>query len=137
MDDKINVGSTFDYPFRFSQQDVLKFAEATGDKNPIHLDEEYASKSIFKKRIIHGFLGGSIFSKVFGTIFPGEGTIYLKQDMAFFRPMYVDTNYTAVFTVLKIFREEGRALIKTEVLNEDRKIAISGEALIQNSIYSE
>ena len=136
MTNKTTVGYIFTYPFRFSQQDVQNFAEATGDKNSIHLDEDYASKSIFKKRIIHGFLGGSIFSKVFGTVFPGEGTIYIKQDLAFFRPMYIDTDYTATFTTIKILTDEGRAIIKTEILNAENKITIAGEALIQNKIYS-
>ena len=135
MDDKMAAGNNFKYPFRFSQQDVLNFAEATGDKNPIHLDEEYAGKSIFKQRIIHGFLGGSIFSKVFGTVFPGEGTIYLKQEMTFFRPMYIDTDYTATFTTLEIYPDEGKALIKTEIFNDQNKITISGEALIKNEFY--
>ena len=135
MGNKTSIGYTFTYPFRFSQQDVLNFAEATGDKNPIHLDEDYARQSIFKTRIIHGFLAGSIFSKVFGTVFPGQGTIFLKQDMSFFKPMYIDTNYTATFTTLKIWPDEARALIKTEVSNEDNKITISGEALIKNEIY--
>ena len=66
--------------FSFSQNDIIMFAELTGDKNPIHLDEEVAKNTIFGKRILHGFLGASIFSKVFGTIFPGEGTIYIKQN---------------------------------------------------------
>ena len=135
MEDKMTAENNFKYPFRFSQQDVINFADATGDKNPIHLDEEYAGKSIFKQRIIHGFLGGSIFSKVFGSVFPGEGTIYLNQEMSFLRPMYIDTYYTAIFTTLEIFPDEGRALIKTEILNAQNKVTISGEALIKNEVY--
>ena len=93
MDNKITVGSKFEYEFSFTQQDVVNFATASGDFNPIHLDEEYAKNSIFKTTIIHGFLGGSIFSKVFGTIFPGNGTIYLKQDLSFLKPMFTNKNY--------------------------------------------
>ena len=135
MPNKTTIGYTFHHPFRFSQQDVINFAEATGDKNPIHLNKAYAANSIFKQPVLHGFLGSSIFSKVFGTIFPGEGTIYIKQDLIFIRPMYIDTEYNAKFTTLDIFPKEGRALIKTEVFNPHLKTTISGEALIQNKIY--
>ena len=66
MDNTIKVGDTFTYSFQFTQEDVIKFAEASGDFNPIHLDSTYAKNSIFGRTIIHGFLGGSVFSKVFG-----------------------------------------------------------------------
>jgi 3-hydroxybutyryl-CoA dehydratase len=120
------------YNFSFNQNDVLAFAEASGDKNPIHLDDDYAEKSIFRRRILHGFLGGSVFSKVFGTIFPGEGTIYLKQDMTFLKPMFVDTSYKAVFNVLKIYPLKNRALIKTEIQDNNGTVIITGEAIIQH-----
>ena len=130
MVNRINLNTTFEYQFRFSQKDVIAFAEVTGDKNPIHLDEEYAKNTPFKGRILHGFLGASVFSKVFGTLFPGEGTIYLKQNMSFFKPMNTDIEYTAIFTIKEIFPEKHRALVKTEIVNSEKEIVISGEALI-------
>ena len=135
-ENRIGVGHTYEYEFQFTQKDVITFAEATGDKNPIHLDEEYAKNSIFKKRILHGFLGGSIFSKVFGTMFPGAGTIYLKQDMSFYRPMFINTAYKAIFTVYEVFPEKNRALVKTEIKDEDQNLIIGGDALIKHvNIY--
>src|SRR6478752_7093968 len=95
---KVENGAVYTHGFSFSQEEVNRFAEVTGDCNPIHLDESYAASTAFKRPIMHGFLGGSIFSKVFGTLFPGEGTIYLKQSMSFVKPMYTDTAYEAVFT---------------------------------------
>ena len=65
----MRLGETYKTIFSYSQNDVQKFAEVTGDINPIHLDEKYASKTIFKKPIIHGFLSGSIFSKILGYTF--------------------------------------------------------------------
>lgn len=132
MNVKIQPQATFEYPFEFSQKDVIAFAEATGDKNPIHLDEAYAKKTIFKKRILHGFLGGSIFSKVFGTIFPGEGTIYLNQSMHFYKPMVTNVPYTAVFTVLETYPAKHRALVKTEILDDKKEVVTTGEALISH-----
>ena len=132
MVDINSIGDVFEHDFSFSQEDVIKFSEISGDRNPIHLDEDYASKSIFKKRIVHGFLGGSIFSKVFRMIFPGEGTLFLKQSMSFYKPMYVEDVYTAKFKVLEITNKKHRALVETSILDKLGNIVIKGEALIQN-----
>lgn len=132
MENNIGLGSEFSYEFIFNQNDVINFAKASGDNNPIHLDEEYAKTSIFKRRILHGFLGGSVFSKVFGTIFPGNGTIYLKQNMSFYKPMFVETNYVAKFTVTDIISEKNRATVKTEIFDSNDELIIGGEALIKH-----
>jgi acyl dehydratase len=69
--------------FSVNQDQVLAFSEITGDENPIHLDLEYAKNSIFKTVIVHGFLSGSIFSKIIGMYFPGERSVYLEQKLRF------------------------------------------------------
>ena len=66
---------------KFSERDVILFSNLTGDDNRIHLDEEYAKKSIFGEKVVHGMLVASLFSKIFGKVFPGEGSIYLKQEI--------------------------------------------------------
>lgn len=132
MDNNIKVGDSFEFNFCFTQEDVIKFAEASGDYNPIHLDSSYAINSIFGRTIIHGFLGGSVFSKVFGTIFPGEGTIYLKQDLSFFKPMFTMENYIANFQIISVVSEKNRALVKTYIVDKNNNIIIDGEALIKH-----
>jgi acyl dehydratase len=125
-------GHTYIHEFSFSQQDVNQFAVFTGDSNPLHTDAAYAAKTPFKRPIMHGFLGGSIFSKVLGTLFPGEGSIYLKQTMEFVSPMFADVLYQAVFTVKEIL-PNSIALIETQVVDKaTRTIAITGEALVRN-----
>jgi len=129
----INIGDTFEHTFSFSQEDVVLFAKVTGDNNPVHLDAAYAANTIFKRPIIHGMLGATVFSKVFGTMFPGEGTIYLNQNLQFLRPMLVDTSYTAQFEVIDIDREKHRATITTIVLNEEGKKVVDGSAILMHS----
>jgi acyl dehydratase len=127
------AGDIFRHEFSFSQDQVVQFAEVTGDKNPLHLDTTYAATTVFKRPIMHGFLGGSIFSKVFGTIFPGEGTVYLSQSMKFLRPMYVDTVYEAVFTVKEVNYEKNSAVVVTQMIDKTSgKVTIDGEATVMN-----
>ena len=128
----MELGQTFEVTYQFSQDQVNQFIEVSGDNNPIHYDEAYAAGTLFKRPIIHGFLSASIFSRIFGTMFPGEGTIYMSQDMKFLMPMHVDEPYKAVVKVVELFPGKHRARISTEVLNGDGKAVISGEALVYN-----
>lgn len=129
----IEVGQIYSHDFNFSQDEVNRFAEVTGDKNPVHLNAEYAATTMFKKPIMHGMLSASLFSKVFGTLFPGEGTIYLKQSLNFMKPMYVDTAYEAVFTVKEVVKEKSRAIVETVIKDKATgTICTSGEATVMN-----
>lgn len=126
-------GQSYTHNFKFSQEEVNRFAEITGDRNPVHTNAEYAAKTMFKKPIMHGMLGASLFSKVFGTLFPGEGTIYLKQELQFLRPMYVEIEYEAVFTVQELILDKSRARIETIIKDKETgKICTSGEAIVMN-----
>jgi len=124
------IGEEFNLTFKFSQDDVVAFAKISGDNNPIHLDDEFAKKTIFKKPIMHGFLSASVFSKVLGTLFPGQGTIYLEQTLKFHRPMFIETEYLSRFKVVGI--EKSIAQITTEIFDPDNKLTISGVAKILN-----
>ena len=131
--EKLNEKDEYRLTFSYSQAQVDRFAEVTGDNNPLHLDEEYAATTMFKRPIMHGFLGGSVFSKIFGTLFPGEGTIYMNQTMNFMRPMFVDTDYEAVMTITEINREKNRAKVQTQVIDKTSgKVTIDGEATVIN-----
>lgn len=130
----LETGSSYSEVFSFTQADVEKFAEVSGDDNPLHLDESYAITTSFKKPIIHGFLSGSIFSKILGTRFPGPGSVYLKQTLEFKRPMYTGVVYEAVVSIKEIDKARHTAILETKVLDkENGKITILGEAVIMNS----
>jgi len=129
----IESGQTYTHDFKFSQAEVEAFAQCTGDKNPVHLDAAYAAKTMFKRPIMHGMLGASLFSKVFGTLFPGEGTIYLKQSLNFLKPMYVDVDYVAEFTVKEVLKDKNRAVIETVIKDKNSNlVCTSGEATVMN-----
>jgi acyl dehydratase len=129
----IHVGEEFRHSFSYTQEQVDLYAQVSGDTNPLHIDEEYASKSIFKRRIIHGFLGGSVFTKIFGTLFYADGNVYLKQNMTFLKPMFVDTDYEAIITVKELFPEKNRALMETKIIDKaSGETTTTGEALLMN-----
>lgn len=130
--EKIKVGEIFNENVRFTQDNVNKFAECSGDNNPIHINAEYAAKTPFGKPIVHGFFAGAVFSKVFGTQWPGEGTIYMFQEMAFLAPVFVEQNYIAKFEVMEVNEEKHRGVIKCSLESEDGKIAISGGAKLMH-----
>jgi acyl dehydratase len=93
----------------------------------------YAANTPFKKPIIHGVLGTSIFSKILGTVFPAEGTIYLGQEVRFMRPMFVDTEYEAVFTIKEVDAKKHKAIITTQILQADtKKMCVDGKAEVMN-----
>ncbi len=130
----LETGSSYSEVFSYTQADVEKFAEVSGDDNPLHLDESFAAGTSFKKPIMHGFLGGSVFSKILGTRFPGPGTVYLKQILEFKRPMYAGVLYEAVVTITEINKARHTAILETKVLDkESGKVTISGEATIMNN----
>lgn len=111
---------------------VKKFAEVSGDNNPIHVDEEYAKKSIFRKRIAHGMLGASFISKLIGTQLPGYGTIYMKQDLNFRKPVYLNDEIKTIIRVKDIDYVKGNITLKTTCINQNQEIVIDGEALVRN-----
>lgn len=130
--EKLKMGDQYQENVRFTQKDVNLFADVSGDRNPIHIDEAYAAKTPFGKPIVHGFLAGSVFSKVFGMNWPGEGTIYLYQDMSFRAPVFVEKNYIAKFEIIEHNQERNRATVQCTLEDEEGNQAIIGVAKLLN-----
>jgi acyl dehydratase len=129
----VKQGDVYKHGVKFTQADVVKFAEVTGDFNPIHIDAEYAAKTMFKKPIVHGFLSGAVFSKVFGTLFPGEGTIYLSQEMKFLAPIFVEEQYEARFEVMEVNTEKHIGIVNCSLVNSEGAPCITGVARLKHN----
>ena len=112
------------------ENDVEKFAELTGDFNALHLNEEIAKESIFGGRVCHGMLIGSYISAVLGMYLPGEGTIYLGQDLEFKKPVYIDEEIEITVEIEKIVKEKNIIFLKTIVRKSDGNIAVNGTAKV-------
>ena len=111
-----------------TQKDIEMFGEITGDYNPAHFDEEYAESSMFKKKISHGMLIGSLFSKVLGMDLPGPGSIYISQTLRFRRPVYFGDEIKAEVTVTEINIEKNRVKFECIAYNQKGEKVIIGEA---------
>lgn len=109
--------------------DVRKFAEVSGDYNPVHLDEDYAKDSRFGRRIAHGLFSASFFSGLFGTKLPGRGCVYAAQNLKFRRPVYIGDTVIATVTVLSVDAIKKRVTFST-VCSVDGKEVILGDAEI-------
>ncbi|WP_109833021.1 MaoC family dehydratase [Reichenbachiella versicolor] len=129
----LKLGDTYQTEFSISQEEVTKFAEVCGDKNPVHLDADYAAQTPFKVPIVHGMFSASIISKVMGMEFPGEGTIYLGQSLDFKRPVYVDKTYEVKCEIIEITEGKSIAKISTKIHETERgKIVVDGVATVKN-----
>ena len=107
---ELKIGMTDYVTKTITAEDIDKFAEISLDKNPVHLDEEYASKTIFKKRIAHGILVSGLISAVLGTKLPGEGAIYMGQELKFMAPVFIGDTITATVEIIELIAEKNRVV---------------------------
>lgn len=123
------VGSEISFSVQVTDKTVRQFAEMSGDHNPIHLDDEYAATTRFKKRIAHGMICGALISRVLAEKL-GRGGIYLGQTLKFIHPVFIDDTITVILKVLAIRQSKGIATISTFCKNQDGEVCVKGEAII-------
>jgi 3-hydroxybutyryl-CoA dehydratase len=117
------------YEHTITDSDIRNFAKISGDYNPVHISDEYAEASKFKKRIAHGLMSASYFSAIFGIKLPGEGCVYVNQNLKFKKPVYIGDTVKATVTIKDIDEKRRRLFFDTVCTVKDR-IVISGEAEI-------
>ena len=126
---KISAGFTYKKSVFVTEKMVEDFALCTGDNNPVHLNDNYAKASKFKRKIAHGLLVGSFISAVLGNEFPGHGTIYISQSLTLTSPVFIDDKITIVIEVQE-GSNSNRMKLKTLCMNQDNNIVIDGEAVV-------
>ncbi|EFF0612658.1 MaoC family dehydratase [Escherichia coli] len=127
--ERFKLGDTATYSQTITDADIKSFAGISGDNNPVHMSDEYAEESRFKKRIAHGLISASFFSALFGTKLPGPGCVYVNQSLKFLRPVYINDTVTArvVLTDIDVVR---RRLYFDTICEVNRKKVITGKAEI-------
>jgi 3-hydroxybutyryl-CoA dehydratase len=114
-----------------TDNDIVRFAEVSGDRNPVHLDADYAARSPFGQRIAHGFLTGSMISALIGMELPGAGSIYLGQTLKFLAPVHIGDTVTASVEVIGVREEKRIITLRTDCTNQDGVLVLTGEAVVK------
>lgn len=127
---EIQLGDSRSYSKTLTEKDLILFAAVSGDVNPVHLDEDFASHSIFKERIAHGMWSGSLVSATLATVIPGPGTIYLNQSLKFIRPVKLGDTLKVTLTAVEKNDEKNTVLFDCEVDNQNREKVVEGDALV-------
>ena len=128
--EEMKVGDTAKFSKTVSESDVYLFAGVTGDLNPAHVSEEFAKDTFFKTRIAHGMLSASFISTVIGTMMPGPGSVYMRQEANFLAPVKFGDTITAVVEVAEIIADKKRVRLKTYCINQEKTVVVDGEALV-------
>ncbi|MBT59645.1 MAG: enoyl-CoA hydratase [Acidiferrobacteraceae bacterium] len=134
MDNKFKIGDRVAIKKKFVAKDIQIFSELSNDKNPIHLDPIFASKTNFGEQVVHGMLIASLFSGLLGEKLPGKGTIYLGQTITFLKPVFIDEEVTASVEITHIRKDKPIYTLKTICETNLNGIVIKGEAVVKKSI---
>ena len=128
----LTIGQSASFTKRITENDINAFAEISGDFNPIHVDEEAAKKSMFGRKIAPGMLPASFISAVLGMYLPGEGTIYLSQNLQFLKPVDIGDEITAKVTVAEVINpDKGIYRLETACVNQKDELVIDGDAVVK------
>ncbi|WP_375737976.1 MaoC family dehydratase [Pseudomonas boanensis] len=125
--DALEVGQKASFAKTVEERDIQLFAAVSGDRNPVHLDAEYAAGTMFKERIAHGMFTGALISAAIACEMPGPGSIYLGQQLRFTRPVKLGDRLTVELEILEKL-PKNRVRIATRVFNQNAEQVVDGEA---------
>ncbi len=125
----LSVGMTHQTEHVITEDDIELFAQVSGDRNPLHMDEEFAKQTPFGQRIAHGALTASYISGILGNDLPGPGSIFVGLNMRFRRPVFIGSHVTVKVEVTEMKERGNRVTLKVSC-SVDGKAAISGEAMV-------
>ncbi|RLI62516.1 MAG: hypothetical protein DRO88_11755 [Promethearchaeia archaeon] len=135
--DEFKVGDSAQITVKTSNETVEQFGKLTTDFNPLHFNDEFAAKTVFKKRLVHGAFSSGLISAVIGMKLPGPGALYLDQYCKFRKPVYIGDKLTAIATVVekKVKERDGKPpmkllILETNVKNQNDVIVTEGKATI-------
>ncbi len=125
-----SIGQKASFSKKITEADVMTFAEISGDKNPLHLDANYARQTRFGARIAHGAFTFGVISAALGMKLPGPGTVYLSQNLKFVKPVMFDDTLTATVEITGIRADKGIVTLKTKCTNQHGELVAEGEAVV-------
>jgi len=127
---RLKIGEKQTLTKKFDHNLVAEFAKISGDINPIHINEAYASKTRFGRCIVHGGLVSSMFSNIIANELPGPGSIFISQSLQFLLPVFVGDTVTSSVQIIKIREDKPIITLSTLCENSDFNVALKGEAVV-------
>ncbi|MCF8408718.1 MAG: MaoC family dehydratase [Crocinitomicaceae bacterium] len=125
------IGDFASNKMTYTSEMVKQFAELVGDKNPVHLSEEYASKTIFKKPLVHGILVTGQLSNLIASELPGPGSVYIFQDLNFKHPVHHGDTIICRAEVVEVKENKNVVLIEAVLKNQNDETVIFGKSVIK------
>ena len=127
---KFKIGDSASISKTITDEDIQAFADVSKDHNPLHLDDEYAAKTRFGRRLAHGMLSASLISAVLGNELPGAGSAYLSQTLKFVKPVFPGDTVTALVTVTGVREDKPILTLETVCVNQHNEPVLKGEATV-------
>ncbi|MCR2044454.1 MaoC family dehydratase [Anaerosalibacter massiliensis] len=127
--DEVKIGDTAEITKTITETDVVNYAGIIADFNPLHVNKEYAERSMFGQRVVHGMLVASFFSTIVGVCIPGVNALYLSQEAKFIKPTFIGDTITAKAEVIEKIDEKKRIILKTEIYNQKDELVVTGKAI--------
>jgi len=127
---EISIGDNASFTKTISETDIYLFAGISGDFNPMHVNEEFAKKTMFGRRIAHGAIATSLIAPVLGTMLPGLGTVAIDTSVRYKAPVYPGDTITATATVVEIFEEKNRVRMELKWVNQGGTEVAIGEGTV-------
>ena len=126
----LEIGQTAQTETIITDELIQLFAKASGDVNPIHLDDEFAKTTPFGQRIAHGMLVASFISSAIANKLPGHGTVYRTQSLKFKQPTFIGDTVTTTIEIKEMVERTHTVTLKTKCVNQDGKVLVMGEAVV-------
>ena len=127
---EIQINHSEEFEVKISNTLVDDFSKVSGDFNPLHLDEQFASYTSFGKCIVHGMLLASFFSRLVGMQIPGKNGIYFSQSLNFRKPGFIGDTVKIIGTVIDKSESTKIITLKTELINQNNECLLDGEAKV-------
>jgi 3-hydroxybutyryl-CoA dehydratase len=124
------VGQRATFSKTITEADIQAFAQLSGDRNPLHLDDAFARRTRFGRPVAHGVLVAGVISAVLGNVLPGPGAIYLSQTLKFLRPVFPGDTVTATVEVTAYREDKGIVTLQTICTNQSGLTVVDGEAVL-------
>ena len=128
--EELEIGEEASFSKTIGECDIYQFAGISGDFNPVHLNEEYAKKTRFERRVAHGVLSMSLAGSVLGMVLPGVGTVLVEISTQFKRPVFIGDTITATARVAEKLEEKKRVRMQVEWRNQHEELVIEGSFVV-------